>query len=116
MSQKIGPDHAARSEDQRLKDVHVVVLTAKGQPITSDWRSRIPADHFDEIGQKVVTMVHMSLEALVHQDARMALARRPLASLDVIIGDVFHDVAVPYQEHVLPMIPGGGTVKEIIKE
>jgi acetolactate synthase-1/2/3 large subunit len=26
------------------------------------------------------------------------------------------DVEVPYQEHVLPMIPGGMTVKDIIKE
>ena len=26
------------------------------------------------------------------------------------------DVQVPYQEHVLPMIPGGMTVKEMIKE
>ena len=26
------------------------------------------------------------------------------------------DVAAPYQEHVLPMIPGGGSVKDIIKE
>ena len=25
------------------------------------------------------------------------------------------DVAVPYQEHVLPMIPGGATVKDMIK-
>jgi acetolactate synthase-1/2/3 large subunit len=25
------------------------------------------------------------------------------------------DVEVPYQEHVLPMIPGGGTVKDLIK-
>ena len=25
------------------------------------------------------------------------------------------DILVPYQEHVLPMIPAGGTVKEIIK-
>ena len=33
---------------------------------------------------------------VLHQDARMALARQPPASLDVIIGDVFHDVAVPY--------------------
>ena len=33
---------------------------------------------------------------ILHQDARMALARQPPASLDVIIGDVFHDVAVPY--------------------
>jgi acetolactate synthase-1/2/3 large subunit len=26
------------------------------------------------------------------------------------------DVEVPYQEHVLPMIPGGTTVKDLIKE
>ena len=26
------------------------------------------------------------------------------------------DVEVPYQEHVLPMIPGGMTIKELIKE
>jgi acetolactate synthase-1/2/3 large subunit len=25
------------------------------------------------------------------------------------------DVATPYQEHVLPMIPGGKSVKDIIK-
>ena len=25
------------------------------------------------------------------------------------------DVLVPYQEHVLPMIPGGATVRDIIK-
>ncbi len=26
------------------------------------------------------------------------------------------DVEVPYQEHVLPMIPAGMTVKDLIKE
>ncbi|MBV8311271.1 MAG: acetolactate synthase large subunit, partial [Planctomycetaceae bacterium] len=25
------------------------------------------------------------------------------------------DVLIPYQEHVLPMIPSGGTVRDIIK-
>ena len=32
--------------DPKLAGIHVVVLTAKGQPMSSDWRSRIPADHF----------------------------------------------------------------------
>ena len=32
--------------DPRLRHIHVVVLTAKGQPMTRDWRSRIAADHF----------------------------------------------------------------------
>jgi acetolactate synthase-1/2/3 large subunit len=31
-------------------------------------------------------------------------------------GPYLLDVAVPYQEHVLPMIPGGMTVKDMIKE
>jgi spermidine synthase len=37
-------------------------------------------------------------DALVvsHTDARMALAAAPPASFDVIVGDVFHDVALPY--------------------
>jgi len=26
------------------------------------------------------------------------------------------DVLVPYQEHVLPMIPAGGTIRDIIKD
>ena len=31
-------------------------------------------------------------------------------------GPFLLDVAVPYQEHVLPMIPGGASVKDLIKE
>lgn len=31
-------------------------------------------------------------------------------------GPYLLDVEVPYQEHVLPMIPSGHTVKDIIKE
>ncbi len=31
-------------------------------------------------------------------------------------GPYLLDVEVPYQEHVLPMIPGGGAVKELIKQ
>ena len=37
-----------------------------------------------------------ALMTIVHRDARLALADQPAASLDVVIGDVFHDVAVPY--------------------
>lgn len=32
--------------DPALRDVHVLVLTAKGQPMSRDWRSRIEADSF----------------------------------------------------------------------
>jgi acetolactate synthase-1/2/3 large subunit len=30
-------------------------------------------------------------------------------------GPALLDVQVPYQEHVLPMIPSGGTVRDLIK-
>ncbi|MFZ0791039.1 MAG: fused MFS/spermidine synthase [Chromatiaceae bacterium] len=33
---------------------------------------------------------------VLHQDARLALAKQAPGSLDLVIGDVFHDVAVPY--------------------
>jgi DNA-binding response OmpR family regulator len=37
---------AAVRADPALKDIHVLVLTAKGQPMQRDWRSRIEADSF----------------------------------------------------------------------
>lgn len=33
---------------------------------------------------------------IIHQDARMALSERSGERFDIVIGDVFHDVAVPY--------------------
>lgn len=36
----------AMREDPILRDVHVLVLTAKGQPMSRDWRTRIEADSF----------------------------------------------------------------------
>ena len=42
-----------------------------------------------------------------------------VGALDEMIssdGPYLLDIEVPYQEHVLPMIPGGHTVKDIIKE
>jgi DNA-binding response OmpR family regulator len=33
-------------QDPLLREIHVLVLTAKGQPMSRDWRSRIEADSF----------------------------------------------------------------------
>lgn len=33
-------------EDPVLREVHVLVLTAKGQPMSRDWRTKIEADSF----------------------------------------------------------------------
>ena len=45
-------------------------------------------------------------------------AVRPRARLEMIThkGPYLLDVQVPYQEHVLPMIPGGMTVDDMILE
>ena len=33
---------------------------------------------------------------VIHEDARVALARQPEQAFDVLVGDVFHDISVPY--------------------
>jgi acetolactate synthase-1/2/3 large subunit len=51
--------------------------------------------------------------AYVDKKADLAPALEEMLAYD---GPYVLDVATPYQEHVLPMIPGGMTVKDIIKE
>jgi spermidine synthase len=33
---------------------------------------------------------------IIHADARVALAKQPEGVFDVVVGDVFHDISVPY--------------------
>ena len=49
----------------------------------------------------------------VKEKADLEGALREMVSYD---GPYVLDVEVPYQEHVLPMIPSGMTVKDLIKE
>ena len=51
--------------------------------------------------------------ATVDQKADLEGAIREMVHAD---GPYLLDVAVPYQAHVLPMIPSGGTVHDLIKE
>jgi acetolactate synthase-1/2/3 large subunit len=51
--------------------------------------------------------------AYVDKKADLPAALEEMLAYD---GPYVLDVATPYQEHVLPMIPGGMTVKDIIKE
>ncbi len=51
--------------------------------------------------------------AYVDKKADLIPAIKEMLAYD---GPYVLDVATPYQEHVLPMIPGGRTVKDIIKE
>ena len=49
---------------------------------------------------------------------RRSKAKYPAALAEMLAykGPYLLDVICPYQEHVLPMIPSGGTVREIIKQ
>ena len=49
----------------------------------------------------------------IKEKSELNLALEEMLAYD---GPYLLDVEVPYQEHVLPMIPGGHTVKDIIKE
>ena len=49
----------------------------------------------------------------VREKSNLVAAMQEMLDYD---GPYVLDVEVPYQEHVLPMIPGGHTVKDIIKE
>ena len=51
--------------------------------------------------------------ATVSQKSDLTAALEEMIQHD---GPYVLDVEVPYQEHVLPMIPSGGTVKDLIKE
>ncbi len=51
--------------------------------------------------------------ASIAKKADLAPALEEMLSYD---GPYVLDVQVPYQEHVLPMIPSGGTVRDMIKE
>ena len=51
--------------------------------------------------------------AFVKEKGDLVLALQEMLDCD---GPYLLDVEVPYQEHVLPMIPGGGTVKDLIKQ
>ena len=53
------------------------------------------------------------LAAYVDKKADLPAAIEEMIAYD---GPYVLDVAAPYQEHVLPMIPGGKTVRDLIKE
>lgn len=61
--------------------------------------ARVTVAEIDEEVTRLVTE-QLYLDAsdmrVIHEDARVALARQDDASFDVIVGDVFHDIAVPY--------------------
>jgi acetolactate synthase-1/2/3 large subunit len=116
--------------------VKVIVLNNQHLGMVVQWEDRFfasnrahtylgPVDHPEATGQgdgELPEVTYPDLVAIAKgfgvearqirrkQDVEPAL-REMIASK----GPYVLDVLVPYQEHVLPMIPAGGTVKDIIK-
>lgn len=84
-----------------------------------------PIDHPEALGQGDGTIgeTYPNFTQLVQGFGVKASQVREKAKLSAAIAEMLAhpgpyvlDVVCPYQEHVLPMIPGGGTVREIITE
>ena len=71
--------------------------------------------HYDETYPDFVTMAKSFGVEAAHVRSRSALPEA-IKTMLAYEGPYLLDVVCPYQEHVLPMIPGGGTVKDIIIE
>ncbi len=68
------------------------VLETAGQAVVT------VAEIDPQVTRTAAARMYVSLERMriLTMDARVALERMPAASFDVIVGDVFHDVVVPY--------------------
>lgn len=71
--------------------------------------------HYEETYPDFVSMAKSFGVEAAHVRSRKALPDALKAMIEHD-GPYLLDVICPYQEHVLPMIPGGGTVKDIIIE
>ena len=85
-----------------------------------------PIDHPEATGQGEGELPEVDLPRLRRDRAAASASparqvRKKAEVVDALKEMIAHpgpyvlDVLVPYQEHVLPMIPSGGTVREIIK-
>ncbi len=116
--------------------VKVVVLNNQHLGMVVQWEDRFhagnrahtylgPVDHPEAIGQGAGELPEVTYPDFVALAAgfgvRARQVRRKEDVLDALREMMDHDgpyvldILVPYQEHVLPMIPAGATVKDIIK-
>ena len=117
--------------------VKVIVLNNQHLGMVVQWEDRFhggnrahtylgPVDHPEYTGEGSGRPPRDDLSRLRRRSPRGSGSRpgRSASKEDVIPalremiahpGPYVLDVLVPYQEHVLPMIPAGGTVREIIK-
>ena len=116
--------------------VKVIVLNNQHLGMVVQWEDRFhagnrahtylgPVDHPEAVGQGDGDLPAVSYPDFVAVARGFGIAARQVRRKDEVIdalreliaspGPFILDVLVPYQEHVLPMIPAGGTVRDIIK-
>ena len=117
--------------------VKVIVLNNQHLGMVVQWEDRFhagnrahtylgPIDHPEAIGQGERRPARVDLSRLRRDRPRLRRRGPPdpparPRSIDALTEMIAHpgpyvlDVLVPYQEHVLPMIPAGMTVRDIIK-
>lgn len=117
--------------------VKVLLLNNQHLGMVMQWEDRFmqgkrahtylgPIDHPEALGQgdgSIAEVTYPNFTQLVQGFGVKASQVRERAKLSAAIAEMLAhdgpyvlDVICPYQEHVLPMIPGGGTVRDIIVE
>ena len=116
--------------------IKMIVLNNQHLGMVVQWEDRFhggnrghtylgPVDHPEYTGQGEGDLPEVTYPDFVKISEGFGIAGRQIRDKADVIpalkemiahpGAYVLDVLVPYQEHVLPMIPAGGTVKEIIK-
>lgn len=116
--------------------IKVIVLNNQHLGMVVQWEDRFhagnrahtylgPVDHPEAIGQGEGELPAITYPDFVTVARGFNVAARQIRRKEDVAdalremidhpGPFILDVLVPYQEHVLPMIPAGGTVREIIK-
>ncbi len=116
--------------------VKVIILNNQHLGMVVQWEDRFyasnrahtylgPVDHPEAIGQGEGELPEVTYPNFVTVARGFGIEARQIRQKSEVIdalkemiaypGPYVLDVLVPYQEHVLPMIPAGGTVRDIIK-
>ena len=116
--------------------VKMIVLNNQHLGMVVQWEDRFhngnrghtylgPIDHPEAVGQGEGDLPEVTYPDFVAISKGFGIAARQIRKKSEVVealqeminhnGPYVLDVLVPYQEHVLPMIPAGGTVRDIIK-
>jgi predicted membrane-bound spermidine synthase len=97
-------DALVRSQFQNRNDLESFFIGGGAYTLPRGWLARWPNArvHVAEVDTDVTMLAHKAFWlpkdprlTVVHQDARRALVEEPEKRFDIIVGDAFHDIAIP---------------------